>query len=288
MKTGRLGGLTIALLCASFFYCVPGCSGEAWREAKSDHFVVYFLDSDVFARGLLGEAENFYLRIASDIGYGRYTDFWSWEKRAKIYIYPDQPSYIKATKKPEWTRGFANLKGRQIVSYEESAFFTEEVLPHEMAHLIFRDFVGQGRGVPFWIDEGIAQWEGSVDRSKISAIAKTFYDNDLLFALSDLTQLDIYKIGDIDQLFIRSMRTREGKETVGFLSTKALISAFYAQSASLVGFMIKRYGSDDFAYFCRELSYGKSIDDALRSAYPYYFQSLDDLETRWRDHLGKL
>ncbi len=55
----------------------------------------------------------------------------------------------------------------------------------------------------------------------------------------------------------------------------------------IVAFLIERYGSVDFAEFCRQLRNGKSLDDALKGAYPAQIYGLDDLEKKWREYLAK-
>jgi hypothetical protein len=70
-----------------------------------------------------------------------------------------------------------------------------------------------------------------------------------------------------------------------FLSTEKLIQTYYVQSASLVGFLIEKHGSADFAHFCRQLRDGKSTEEALKATYPLRFPNLDKFEESWRQYL---
>ncbi len=79
---------------------------------------MYYPDGeDVFAKEVLRQAEKYYLRIAHDLGYARYENFWVWDKRVKIYIYPDKDSFSQESSSPEWAVGLADYKKKTIMSY---------------------------------------------------------------------------------------------------------------------------------------------------------------------------
>ena len=158
---GFIKGKFFRILALIFFFGILSASpslSQEWREASGEHFRVYFLDNVDFANEVLRNAEIFYRRIAIDIGYPRYSEFWTWDKRVKIYIYQDRVTFLKATNQPSWSEGMADYTNKQILSYAWSQGFMDSLLPHEMAHLIFRDFVGFKGEIPLWLDEGVAQW----------------------------------------------------------------------------------------------------------------------------------
>jgi hypothetical protein len=260
---------------------------QDWQQISGDHFIVYFTQDKKFAEEVADKAEYYYRNIATDIGYPRYSEFWTWDKRVKIYIYPDRASFQKATSQPDWSEGMADYTNKQIVSYAWSKGFNESLLPHEMAHLIFRDFVGFRGEIPLWLDEGVAQWAEEPKRRQIKAIAKKYYEDNALLAIDDIMNLDIRNLKIKDQVYIRQTRTKDGKGGVLFLSLDSLISTYYIEAVSLVGFLIEHYGSNGFAHFCRELKDGKSVEEALRFAYPEYIHSLRELEDRWREYLNE-
>ena len=128
---------------ALFFVRESPCSAQEWKELSGTHFIVYYMGEEEFARDALDAAEVYYDKIASDLGYQRYQEFWTWEGRCKIYIYPDHQSYVKAHGgQPEWSHGMALFKSRTILTYAWHQNFLDLLLPHEIAHLVFRDFVG--------------------------------------------------------------------------------------------------------------------------------------------------
>ena len=260
---------------------------EDWQEAKSDHFVVYFLQDKKFAQDVLDRAEVYYGRIATDLGYPRYSEFWMWDKRVKIYIYADHDSFIKATNQPNWSYGMADYRTKEIVSFTWSKDFLESLLPHEMAHLIFRDFVGFKGEVPLWLDEGVAQWEEEAKRPDMKRMIRGLYEEDTMLSLRDMMKLKLMEIRDQAKTYILSTLTKKGERASLILGTDNLVTIYYLQAVSLVGFLIEKYGSDSFAAFCRQLRDGKSLEEALIFAYPTHIQSLSDLELKWREYIAE-
>jgi len=261
---------------------------QDWQQVSSEHLIVFFGQNEELAKSVLDKAERYYRTIASDIGYPRYSEFWTWDRRVKIYIYPDRDSFLQATGQPAWSEGMADYKGRRIVSYAWSRGFEDSLLPHEMAHLIFRDFVGFKGEIPLWLDEGVAQWAEDAKRQGVKEIARALFEEDSLLSLEDLMRLDIRRIPTEERVYIRGTKTKDGSPGILFLSGENLVNTYYIQSVSLVGFLIERYGSDRFAQFCRELRDGKKIEEALRATYPDSFRGLADLEKQWRGYLKEM
>lgn len=277
------------MLVIFFFIHVKFSFCQDWQELKGEHFIVYFTQNSLAAKDILDKAEVCYLRIADNLGYARYSEFWIWDKRVKIYVYSERELFLKATGQPSWSEGMADYKKKQIVSYLWSKGFVSSLLPHEIAHLIFRDFVGFKGQVPLWLDEGVAQWAEEAKRKEAAVIAKQLFKDNGLFSLEDMMKLDIRNIGkdEKSRVYVRSIRTKEGEKGVLFLSADNLVNAYYIQAVSLVQFLIDRYGSKSFSDFCRQLRDGKDLDEALKFAYPAYLRSLADLEQRWRQYLEK-
>jgi hypothetical protein len=300
--------IRLLLLCVVVFIPLTGAHAESspvqssaqWQEIKGDHFIICYLpstakpaDSDYpgdiarFAEDVAHSAERYYIRIAADIGYARSSEFWTWDNRVRIYIYPDHASYVTSGSFPSWSQGAADYTKKQISSYAFSRDFLSLILPHELAHLIFRDFVGFKGEVPRWIDEGVAQWEEDAKRAQLRRFVTTLYNKDALLSIADMMKLQIDVVGKMEGLHIKSIITKNGTRGVLFLTGESLVSTYYAQSVSLVGFLIERYGSDDFAHFCRQLRDGKSLEEALSDVYPRSISNLEDFEEQWRKYLAE-
>jgi hypothetical protein len=117
-------------------------------------------------------------------------------------------------------------------------------------------------------------------------MARQLYNSDSILSLADMMKLNIRNVTGNDRVYIRPSRTKEGDSGILFLSGDNLVNTYYLQSVSLVGFLIERYGSEDFANFCRQLREGKSLDEALRFTYPTHIRDINELETKWREYLA--
>ena len=270
------------------------CAGSAvaadeikWKELKGAHFIVYFSGEESFARDVLNSAERYYTRIAGELGYARYQDFWTWEKRCKIYVYPDHDSFLKSTGGAEWSHGMAEYSTKTIYSYAWHEGFPESLLPHEIAHLIFRDFIGFKGEVPLWLDEGVAQWEEEAKRPQMKAMVKELYEKEGFLFINDMMKLDIRRLKDKEGVHVRAALTKDGSPGVVFLSSDNLVNTYYLQSVSMVGFLIEKFGGESFTAFCRELRDGESLEQALKSAYTT-ITTIRDFEKRWKEYLDQL
>jgi hypothetical protein len=234
-----------------------------WKEIRGDHFIVFYFGEDSFAQEVLRKAEQYYKQICEDLGYERRSSFWQWDKRVKIYIYKTKEDFLKNSGKAEWSEGYANYTERTIVSYEWKENFLEALLPHEITHLIFRDYVGFQGEVPIWLDEGVAQWEEPAKRNVVRSIMRSYLKSARGYALEDLTTVDVRNI-----------------------SAKPAVEIFYVEAASIVDFLIAKYGSDSFIFFCRQLRDGKSIGAALPFAYPTQMRTVKEMEEKWKAYIN--
>ena len=242
---------------------VPGTllSGE-WRVHKSTHFKIHYVDGQDFAREVADRAERYYRQIAYDLGFTRHDNFWLWDNRASIYLYASRKAFIAARKTPDWAVGVANHDGREIASYAGKDAFLRSILPHELTHLIFRDFIGFDGDAPLWLDEGIAQWQEDGARDRTHRLTSALFLSKGALALRVLTSLDVRKV-----------------------ENENLARVFYAQSASLVGFLIERHGRKSFGKLCRQLRDGKPLNEALSFTYPLKLRNIGVLEKKWVAYL---
>ena len=250
----------VGILC--LFGCVTMLFAQQWDQLAGDHFIVYFTGDEKSAGEILSKSEIYYQRVASDLGYSRYSEFWTWDKRVKIYIYPDRDSFLKASHQPRWSEGMSDYKKKEILGYAHSEGFTNGILPHEIAHLIFRDFVGFKGDVPLWLDEGVAQWAEPSKRKIAKDAARDLLIKGALFSVSDMIRLDIRRVAGGDA-----------------------VNIYYAEATSLVGFLIDQYGAGSFTDFCRQLRDGKSLEESLIFAYPARIKSIDELQNKWLEYL---
>lgn len=247
-------------------------NGEAglssWGEVKGEHFIVSHESKGhrEVAATLLRRAEEYYRKIAVQLGYARYSDFWTWENRVRIFLFSDQASFMSKTGQPLWSAGAALrhsrlFQSRAIMTYPQEEDFYDGLLPHETAHLILHDFIRREENLPIWFDEGVAQIQESrksdVSREMMRRLARKRRH----IPFNALMNHDIRKETD---------QTR--------------VKIFYAESLSIVEFLLKTYGSDSFGALCRQMRDGKSFEEALTAAYPGVGDLLT-LENKWISYI---
>jgi len=245
-------GLLLGFICSGLSIPVQAANDGVWEKIASTHFVVMHTGDTKLAQTISDHAETYYTDIAGDLGYTRYQKFWVWDNRVKILIYPTAEAFATACHAPAWAAGRASVERHEIASYRQSGdSFLNALLPHEMSHLILGDFIGLEH-IPLWLNEGFAQWEQV--RHPATPIPFPYRP----VPLKTLMTMDIRQDHD-----------------------RQRVALFYAQSASLVGFLINTRGGERFGAFCRGLRDGKAFEAALAAAYPDDIQTQDGLEQKW-------
>lgn len=250
------------------FYSWSLADTIAWHEIKGRHFIIYYeLSSDKhFAKNVLRQAEKYYRKIGARIGYKRYADFWTWDQRAKIFLFSDQISFTEKTEQPSWSLGYAArddhlFKSRAIVTYKQERNFLTGLLPHEISHLILHDFFSWDK-VPIWFDEGIAQLQEADKVEKAGRLMRLLVQRGAYIPFYDFVRLDIRK------------ERQAGR-----------VEAFYAQSLSIIDFLITKYGNNAFRRLCRNLRDGENFEEALSKAYNNNIKTLLELENHWLKYM---
>lgn len=249
---------------------IPSVDKEKWGEVRGTHFIAYYqVDDKTWANDVVKYAERYYESIAKEIGYARYDNFWTWDQRVAIFLYPDHEQFIKETGQPEWSSGSVirhkNLYATRIIlSYRQENGFLDGVLAHEISHLMIRDFIGVGVDIPVWLDEGIAQLNEKNKKRWARYFLKPQLKENKFIPFVEIMTYNVYK------------------ETDTFR-----VAFFYAQTVSMVDFLIDKYGSQNFGQLCSELKKGKSFEEALINAYAGFISSLDDYEKKWLRYMKR-
>ena len=239
-------------LCFIFFSTEGYSAGKFEKIKKSTHFIIYYQQASTeYINQVTRKAERYYKSITSYLGFKRF-NFWLWDNRCKIYFYPDRESYLRNSVRASWSRAHVDVLKKEISTYIGQDRFFDTILPHEMGHIVFREFIGYNKQLPLWIDEGVAcmQERGSKERL---IIAKILAKWKLHIPLSDLSRVNNYA-------FIIPL-------------------IFYCESASILDFLIRRYGRTRFVRFCRRLRDENNWEEALISVYK--LSDLDALEKLW-------
>ncbi len=237
--------------------------GHVWQETRGKHFLVYFQPpvSAAEAERTLDRAEYFYQTIGDFVGYKRYNDFWTWDERAKIFIFGTQEAFVAVTGAPAWATGYSDrdsylFESRAIVTFYQDRDFYETVLPHEIAHLVMRDFLG--RRLAVWLEEGVAQMYERGKHARALALMRRLVPMGRYIPFATLDTLDI-------------RQERDSRK----------VEVFYLQSVSIVGFLYEAYGAAALQDFFRAIRGGQTVEAALRAGSGGRVRNLAELEAAW-------
>jgi hypothetical protein len=250
----------VIIVLAAFFALFEVSSFSAdnfWEVKKSKHFIVYYRGEvksgyiDEIAR----QAEHYYSRITDYLGYRRF-NFWTWDNRCRIYLYKDAQEYINSTGSIGWSRAHVNIRKKEINTYVNQESFFDTILPHEMGHIIFREFVGFYTKLPLALDEGVACAQEKDNNSRIE-LAKAMINWQAYIPFENLFKIDKTSL------------------TIPII--------FYSESASILNFLLESFGRQKFIKFCRRVRDGEAWEKVL--FWVYKFDNMADFEKKWIDYL---
>lgn len=228
------------------------------------HFVVYEEGGEV-SDELAGMLEDLHGNIMLDL-----VAFSPWTREKKVYIYYAQTgqTYRRLTGRPEWSGGAASLGERKIYVYRSDEAFG--ILAHELTHIYFDSFFPPSAPSPLWLSEGVATYVQSE-----RGLSTPNWLNDNLKLLEGGSG---FKLGDLVR--IENMQGADEDN----------VRLWYAQSYSVVRFLMKLKAGDAFYVFCKEIRDGKPANQALYRAYGMPYNKLSSLEYAWRYDLktGKI
>ncbi|MFH1441259.1 MAG: peptidase MA family metallohydrolase [Candidatus Omnitrophota bacterium] len=239
----------------------PGTENN-WKTSKSTHFIIYYKNApDTFIEEVIRKSEDLYNNIADSLGFTRF-DFWLWDNRAKIYIYDSVKDYQTGTGQPVWSSGASMPKEKIIHTFVFEKGFFDMILPHELGHIIFREFVGfDNSAIPLWLDEGVASYQEKSRYSFSDDVVRRAIKDNSFFSLQKLFTIRPQSVSD--SLYVR---------------------IFYAEAVSVVGYLIKVFGKDRFVLFCQNLRDKRNFEKAMRSVYP--FMTIDEFDKAWQKYLN--
>ena len=234
---------------------------KIWNEEKSSHFEIFYKTAPKdFVKNVEKMAEHYYDDIYDNLGLGHYQS-WSWDDRAKIYIYDDEDDYVQNAGQFAWSHGVASPQGKMIRTFPSAHGFFDSTLPHELGHIVFREMVGFQTDVPLWFEEGVAMFQEQAKRFGSHKAVQEAIKNGKFIPLDELAHLRLDNRSD-----------------------DALVQLFYAESASVVYYLIEQYGTERFKRLCREMKEKGSFEMTLGSVY-YRIKSTDGLNKEWVKYL---
>ena len=192
-------------------------------------------------------------RLTNDIGI-------HYERPIKIYVYASARDLQGAMIFPrEWTGGAAFTEfGIIAIGISPGQLdWGKRALVHELTHLVVHQAVFSPYGeLPTWLDEGLAMYnEGEPDPRYQSWLKKAVSEDKLIS--------------------VRTLCSPFSAEP-----EKAYIS--YAESLSLVRYLLDNYGQDKMLNLLTLIKQGNTYDEALTRVYGF---DIDELDSYWRETL---
>ena len=226
-----------------------------WQEATSDKIHLFWYEGGQrFAQELLDAAQAASEKLKRDIGA-------TLEHHTRIYIYANSEDLQRALVFPqEWTGGVA-FGGYGIIAIgiaPNSLNWGKRIIAHELAHLVIHQMTfNPYADLPTWLDEGMAMYAEGDLREELASMLREGIAQDDLFS-------------------VRSLGS-------GFPAKTSEAGLAYAESYSLVRFLLDNYGREKMLGLLNIFKQGSSPDDALTEIYGFDTEGLDDA---WRESLG--
>jgi hypothetical protein len=216
----------------------------------------WYSGGDSFAQELMDTCEEGLASLTQDIG--TYP-----EKAIKIYVYASTNDLKGAMVfSQEWTGGVAFIDfGIIAISISPSQLeWGKGALVHELTHLVVHQATFSPYGqLPVWLDEGLATYsQGELDPDLRSSLNKAISEGTLISVRTLCSPFSAY-------------------------ADKARLS--YAESYSLVEYLLDSYGQDKMLDLLTILKQGSTYDDALTQVYGF---DIDGLDASWRATLTSL
>lgn len=226
----------------------------AWRSLTKEKVTIYwYKGDDPFAQELMSAAQQALARLAEDTGA-------SLEKPVKLYIYASQQDLLGALIFPqEWTGGI-NLPQYHVIAIGMAPSELEwgkTTIAHELTHqVIYQVTANPYNDLPRWLDEGLAMYnEGVIGPEFISYLIRAIAENSLISVQSLSSPFS----ANVEEAYLS-----------------------YAESYSLVEYLISSYGQGRMLELLNTFRQGSGYDDALEKVYGFDMAGLNSL---WRDYV---
>ena len=225
-----------------------------WQSLTEGKVIICWYQGDQsFAQELMLTAQQALARLAEDTGA-------ELEKPVKLYIYANTQDLQGAMIYPqEWTGGVAFTRyGVMAIGIAPgNVDWGKRAVAHELTHLVIHQItLNPYIDLPVWLDEGLAMHtEGPLEAVFSSSLSGAIAENRLISVRSLSSPFSAY-------------------------AEESVLS--YAQSYSLVDFLITNYGRGKMLELLNTFRQGSSYDGALEGVYGF---DMDGLDALWRDYV---
>jgi hypothetical protein len=228
---------------------------HAWQTLTQGQITVHWYEGGrSFGQEMLGAGVTAQARLTADPGA-------ELAEPVHVYFYADADTLQEAVLfTQQWTGGlaFTDFYILLIAADPQTSDYGRSTIAHELMHLVVHQLAyGCSGDIPRWLDEGLATWaEGDLTPGQQQALDEAIAENGL-FPLRSLNS--------------------------SFSAHASRAHLAYAQSYSVVVFLLDEYGRDAMLQLLAVFRQGASYDGALQQIYGF---DVDGLEARWRASIG--
>jgi hypothetical protein len=227
-----------------------------WQSLTEGPVTLYcYQDDPDFVNELMASAQEALARLSADTGAVL-------DKTAQLYIYANATDLQGAMIHPqEWTGGVAYPRYGIIAIgiAPTNISWGKRAIAHELAHMVVHQMtLNPYNDLPTWLDEGLA----------------------------------MYAEGELEDEFVIYLKRAVANGSL--ISVQSLCSPFsanaseaglgYAQSASLVRYLIESYGQPKMLELLNTFREGSGYDAALEAVYGFDMATLNSL---WREYAAE-
>jgi hypothetical protein len=236
---------------------------KEWKQLKNDRIAIYWDNNDdSFGQQVFDRANQTVGSIQILLGT-------QMNRQIQVFIYGDQSDFKSAlqpsSQNSEWVGGETYGEYATTIIWADANNLHEALraTTHEMTHMIVHDGLGNGIGLsamPHWMDEGLAVYHESFPPA-----LEPFLDNPLKQAIQSDTLLRLRGLG------------------ANFPADSLSADKAYAESFSVVSFIITKFGADKLRQLFNLFKGGTTADAAFQQVLSV---DTDGLENLWRQSVG--
>jgi hypothetical protein len=231
---------------------------EKWIDLETANCIVYYKNTEQ-AKQLAKRVEDTLKRVTEQL---EYTGL-DWHKdKCKVFVFDDAEAWDEFVKgsgaTTEWASGFAYGPLREIYLHAgDGDRMLDTVLPHELTHVIHREYVREDTHLALWLLEGLACANEFSGKENRFGLVRSALASNRLIPLSRLTAFRSYPRGEA-------------------------LSLFYAESLTLVEFILERFGHKGLAELHKKLRSIEEFDKLVQRALK---MEPDEFERQWLEYI---
>jgi hypothetical protein len=227
-----------------------------WQQSRTERVAVFwYAGDDAFGQKVLDTASRALERLEREAGVQA-------ERLIRIYLYEDEEVFqaVLGPNSPEWIGGQA-LPSLSIIVAQLPPWSAEEeigrMIPHELSHVVlYQATHNPYKANPNWLEEGIAVHNEEVLDTGLLLLVEETAREDALIPLGALS--------------------------ASFPSDPDMAILSYAESLSVVEFILARYGEEGLSALVDVFAEGETAEAGVQRALGI---SLEELEALWRETL---